>query len=452
MPKLSIVVTTYNIEQYVRQSLDCILAQTLQDIEIIVVDDGSTDDTPSIILEYAALDARIRPILFESNTIGGVASAANAGMDVATGDYIGFADGDDLYDSQMFARLYDAAVAHDADLAMCGYTLLDAGTGETTNPADVARWGKYPQDTAIDLDNTTRREILKFVSVPWRKIYRRDLVERVDLRFPVGDYFFEDNPFHWVSTLTGQRVVMIPDKLCQHRVARVGQTMAIADSRLFKIFQHHDIIKVWLIAQGLDREYAMDLLEWVANQLSWISKRTAPSFQDELFDALYTIIMSYDDRMIEAFDAQNGHGNTYKMLSALKANDRAGFIAVVAAQFRQSPIPPVVSALSMGNLQSHREHDRGNSVFSRGLYHLRNSGVRNTVQMTRQFVSERIALPQIFMREGGGKNGNAVTNEDLMAAMAVLQADVRRMQVDVRSITGNESFSNALDEKSFPEN
>ena len=77
MPRLSIIVTAYNIEPYIRESLDCVLAQTLRDIEIIVVDDGSSDGTPAIIREYAERDARIRPILFQTNTIGGVATAAS---------------------------------------------------------------------------------------------------------------------------------------------------------------------------------------------------------------------------------------------------------------------------------------------------------------------------------------------------------------------------------------
>lgn len=243
MPKLSIIVTAYNIEPYIRESLDCVLAQTLMDIEIIVVDDGSTDGTPGIIRDYAQKDARIRPILFEKNTIGGVATAANAGMDVATGDFIGFADGDDIYDPKMFERLYEAAVKHSADLAMCGYVLLDASNGQIEEPADAKRWRDYPQETAVDLDDTTRRAMLKFISVPWRKIYRRDLVERINLRFPVGDYFFEDNPFHWASIIGGQRIALVPETLCQHRVARVGQTMATVDSRLLRIFQHHDNIR-----------------------------------------------------------------------------------------------------------------------------------------------------------------------------------------------------------------
>ena len=160
----------------------------------------------------------------------------------------------------MFQKLYDAAVAHSADLAMCDYQLLDARTGELGAPADSGRWRDYSSTTAFELNDETRREMLRFISVPWRKIYRRDLVERVNLRFPVGDYFYEDNPFHWASILAGSRIVLIPEQLCQHRVARVGQTMATVDSRLLRIFHHHDNIRDWLRLNGLDEDYGPDLL------------------------------------------------------------------------------------------------------------------------------------------------------------------------------------------------
>tara|TARA_R100000935_G_scaffold27031_2_gene47149 strand:+ start:7478 stop:8791 length:1314 start_codon:yes stop_codon:yes gene_type:complete len=424
VPKMSIIVTAYNIENYIRESLDCVLAQTLQDIEVIVVDDGSTDATPDIIREYALRDPRITPILFDSNTIGGVATAANAGIDVARGDYIGFADGDDLYDKHMFARLYDAAVEHDADLAMCGYTLLDTLTGETAVPADISRWDDFPEDTVLELDDENRRVILKFVSVPWRKIYRRDLVERIDLRFPIGDYFFEDNPFHWAATLTGQRIVLIPEKLCQHRVARVGQTMATADSRMFKIFQHHDNILNWLTAQGLSRDYGLDLFDWTANQLSWISKRTAQPLENALYDTLSPIIDQYDMQIIEAFGLRNGRGNTFLMLQALKARDRSNFSAVVRRQFSG----PTEGQTAVAAESDKRRNGHGNTILARGFFHLRNSGVRETARMTGRWMN---IVPGRFSR-GSRADGHAVTNQDLMAALAILQSDVRRLQAEVR--------------------
>ena len=422
MPKLSIIVTAYNIEPYIRESLDCVLAQTLRDIEVIVVDDGSTDATPAIIRDYAERDARIRPILFEKNTIGGVATAANAGMDAATGDFIGFADGDDLYDPTMFEKLHDAAVAHAADLAMCDYQLLDARTGEVQQPADAGRWRDYPKETALDLNDRTRREMLRFISVPWRKIYRRDLVERINLRFPVGDYFYEDNPFHWASILGGTRIVLIPEALCQHRVARVGQTMSTVDSRLLRIFHHHDNIRDWLRLNALDEEYGPDLLGWTAGQLSWVSQRTDAPLQRELFDLLQPVIGQYDDSMLEDLAERSGRGRTYRMLKALKAGDFADFDK---AAMSGRPALPETPADGRGA-------GRGNTVFARGLYHLRQSGLRETARMTARYVKDRTGVDLVPGRRGASsgslRNPKAVTNEDLMAALTVLQKDIKRIE------------------------
>lgn len=420
MPKLSIIVTAYNIEPYVRQCLESILAQTLRDIEIIVVDDGSTDATPEIIREYAEIDNRIRPIFFERNTIGGVASAANAGIDVATGDFIGFADGDDLYQQTMFERLHAAAVVHSADLAMCNYQLLDARTGELQDPADANKWRNYREDTVIELNEQSRREILRFISVPWRKIYRRDLVERVNLRFPVGDYFYEDNPFHWASILAGERIVMVPEKLCQHRVSRVGQTMATVDSRLLRIFHHHDNIRDWLRKSELDQDYASDLLAWTANQLSWVSQRTDGALQHELFNLLCPVIRQYEDRLLEDFGSSNGQGRTYRMLKALKAENFAEFDkAALAGRTTE----PSVAHDTKRNFQ-------GSRVFARGLYHLRRSGLRETTRITAQYVKDRTGINLAswwFSSQTEVRSINAVTNEDLMAGLIILQRDVQRL-------------------------
>lgn len=422
MPKLSIIVTAYNIEKYIRQSLDSVLSQTLRDIEVIVVDDGSTDGTASIIHEYSEIDTRIKKILFEKNTIGGVATAANAGMDAATGDFIGFADGDDLYHPSMFARLYDAAVAHDADLAMCGYSLLDEETGRLNDPADVDRWAPYPNETALDLDDTTKREMLAFVSVPWRKIYRRDLVERIDLRFPVGDYFFEDNPFHWASIIGGERIVLIPEKLCQHRVARAGQTMATVDSRLLRIFRHHDNIKVWLRLHGYEQRYGNDLLRWTANQLSWVSRRAKGEILQELYDVLIPVIDQYDAKTIEEFGDTNGRGRTFMMLNSLKERDFLKFSQ--AATNGSQPNQVSVTGPS-------------NSLVSRALFHLKHSGVRKTARMTARHLFARTGKEAFKSRTSPKpslpRDRKKMTNDDLMAALAILQHEVRSLRDEIRS-------------------
>jgi glycosyltransferase involved in cell wall biosynthesis len=429
LPKISIIVTAYNIEAYIRQSLECVLNQTIRDIEVIVVDDGSTDTTPAIIREYAKIDSRIIPILFDENTIGGVATAANAGMDVATGDFIAFADGDDIYDPKMFARLYDAAIMHSADLAMCNYQLLDTSTGQLEDPADIDRWRDYTQDTVIDLNDTTRRVMLKFISVPWRKIYSRDLVERINLRFPVGDYFFEDNPFHWASIIGGQRLVIVPESLCQHRVARVGQTMATVDSRLLRIFKHHDNIRDWLREYGHDQSYSDDLLGWTANQLSWVSQRAEGSLIGELYDVLRPVIDQYSTETINAFGDRNGRGRTFLMLSALKSGNLTSFTTVATTQSQNNSDKPTKESGAIAS--------RSDTLVSRGLFHLKNSGLRETMHMTGRYVSTKTGFGPFNIRSRPSLDKPGVTNEDLFAAMIIMQRDIRDLRSEIAVLLKN---------------
>lgn len=417
MPRLSVIVTAYNIEAYIRQSLEGILAQTLRDIEIIVVDDGSTDATPDIIREYAEKDARIRPILFAENTVGGVATAANAGLDAARGDFIGFADGDDLYEPTMFETLHDAAVANSADLAMCRYQLLDESDGQLKEPAETDQWKPYPRTVARDLDVRIRREMLRFISVPWRKIYRRDLIERAGLRFPVGDFFFEDNPFHWAAILSGQRIVLVPERLCQHRVARAGQTMATADSRLLRIFLHHDIIRDRLRQQGQEDIYGMDLLRWVAGQMSWVSQRAAGDVQRELYDALVPVIGQYDAVTIGKFGEINGPGPTYQMLAALKAADFQGFSRAAGWSGANGRVRRAGSGSPFSG-----------TLLSRGMYHLRQSGIRNTARMTASYIAKKSGIGRNPHARRGGADKSPITNEEIMAALIILQRDMRNLR------------------------
>jgi len=318
-PKLSIIVTSYNVQDYISEAIGSILAQSIADIEVIVVDDGSSDGTVGIIKSYAELDSRIKPVFFAKNSIGGVASAANAGLDIATGDYIGFADGDDVYDSEMFGKLHRAAVKHDADLAMCQFMLQNAVTGERVDSDDNKHWEQIETITPITLDPEERKRILGFSPVPWRKIYRREMIERNHLRFPVGDYFFEDNPFHWSSVLSARNVVLLPEVLCYHRMARPGQTMSNVGPSLFKLFKHHNNIHQWLMQNGQEA-YLPLLLDWVAKQNAWISEKSLEEDLHLLLAELHPILSQYTLQDIQDLGFGK-EGRTHMMLLAAKNND-----------------------------------------------------------------------------------------------------------------------------------
>lgn len=416
MPRVSIIVTAYNIEDYIAECLTCITGQTLKDIEIIVVDDGSSDGTPQIIRDFADRDPRIRPILFDENTIGGVASPANAGMDVATGDFIGFADGDDLYAPDMFEKLWRAATETDSDLAMCRYMLLDESDGALKEPAEIERWRPYLQQTTVDLDLASRKEMLRFISVPWRKLYRRDLVERADLRYPVGDFFYEDNPFHWMAVIPAERIVLLPERLCDHRVARVGQTMATVDERLLRIFHHHDIIRDWLKDNGHLADYRDELLRWAAAQLSWVSQRAEGEIRQSLFELLAPIIAQYDTGELIAFSRANGSGRTAQMLEALKAADHTRFAKAAGWHSTSVAITPAPARASL---------------VGRGFHHLRHTGLRQTASMTATYLSERFSRRRLPDEPAPGM----LTNQDLMLAMIVLQRELQSLRQEVRMLS-----------------
>ena len=117
MPKISIVVPVYNVEDYVERCINSILIQTLEDFELILVNDGSTDNSGDICEDYAIGDSRIK-VIHKANS--GLSDARNAGIDISTGDYIGFVDSDDYIEDNMYELLYRACIDNNINLSMCG--------------------------------------------------------------------------------------------------------------------------------------------------------------------------------------------------------------------------------------------------------------------------------------------------------------------------------------------
>lgn len=132
-PKVSVVIPMYNVEKYLDTCVQSVRKQTLQNIEIILVDDGSPDRCGDMAEEYAKQDLRIRVVHREN---GGLGPARNSGMEVATGEYIGFVDSDDWIEPQMFEELYNAATQHNADICFSGMQcMVDGAKGDrNVNP------------------------------------------------------------------------------------------------------------------------------------------------------------------------------------------------------------------------------------------------------------------------------------------------------------------------------
>ena len=185
MPLLSIVVPVYNVEKYLRQCLDSLVRQSLKNIEIIVVNDCSPDNSEAIILEYAARDSRIVYIKHEENKcLGG---ARNTGMRAARGEYIAFVDSDDYADVSLYESAVRVFEKHDVDVVMLPYSTFDEVKILET---------KYRRFHGAVKMNANKFALDFFFVVAWNKVYRTADLRAHDILFPER-IFYEDNSF-WV--------------------------------------------------------------------------------------------------------------------------------------------------------------------------------------------------------------------------------------------------------------
>ncbi|WP_283170271.1 glycosyltransferase family 2 protein [Curtanaerobium respiraculi] len=215
VPAVSVVVSVYNTEQYVHQCLDSLCGQTLADIEIICVDDGSTDDSPAIMDGFASRDARVQ-VLHKRNS--GYGDSMNRGIDVARGRYIGIVEPDDWTDTCMYETLYSAACRHGfPDIVKASYTrVAHAGTAdEKLAPSWYANRVAYvDQPFTIDQD----AELIFHHPSIWTGLYRTDFLKQEQIRFlPIPGSGWADNPFMMEAMVVAKSIVYVDEPVYYYR-------------------------------------------------------------------------------------------------------------------------------------------------------------------------------------------------------------------------------------------
>lgn len=185
-PKISIIVPVYNVSKYLRKCLESLLNQTLKEIEIICIDDGSTDDSRKILKEYKEKDSRIKVIEKEN---GGRSSTRNAGLAASRADYIMFCDGDDFFSREACEKMLKALEKDDSDLAVCGMEIVYLAHSEMRESDRKYYRLEYNGKKYINDDI-----ILKTDASVCNKIFRSKIIKENDLTFPEGvnneDYYF----------------------------------------------------------------------------------------------------------------------------------------------------------------------------------------------------------------------------------------------------------------------
>lgn len=207
LPLISIIVPVYQVEEYLPQCIESILDQTYTNLEIILVDDGSKDKSGQLCDEYAKREQRIR-VIHKQN--GGVSSARNAGLTIASGEYIGFVDSDDWIEPEMYEALYNA-MEYNTNIAVCNYYYDDVGKERMVM---CGKEGKLNTCSALEMlvsDETP--------NYAWNKLYHKEIFKRIV--FPQGKKF-EDVAVMYLLFEKAETVCFVNKSLYHYRYRKSG--------------------------------------------------------------------------------------------------------------------------------------------------------------------------------------------------------------------------------------
>lgn len=220
-PLISIIIPVYNVGHYLKYTLECVAKQAYTNLEILIIDDGSTDDSLSICQKYALQDPRFK-VFHQQNQ--GVSQARNKGLELANGIYIGFVDSDDMPAPDMFSSLYANMVASNADLSICNTAFIGESTTEISAKPTENQSIQVNSDLIVNwqkiLWGSNER---KFYCI-WDKLFKKDIIQKYDLRFEKKLRIGEDTLFSISYFLCCDRIVIDQKTLYNHRI-RQGSLM-----------------------------------------------------------------------------------------------------------------------------------------------------------------------------------------------------------------------------------
>lgn len=232
---ISVIIPVYNVENYLRECIDSVLAQTYTELEVLLVDDGSTDGSGAICDEYARQDSRVR-VIHQAN--GGLSAARNTGLRIARGQYISFVDSDDVVGAHFLEVLYRGIQKEHTKLSVCRYLKFQDGQprGEECRTGNTAVWGL--EQTALGLTQTEGDRSI-FLTIMCNKLYDRALFDT--LRFPAGK--------------------LHEDEYMIHHLLLAARSVCICDAALYFYRQRRSSIMGVEGAQDLRRLQGLDAFE-----------------------------------------------------------------------------------------------------------------------------------------------------------------------------------------------
>ena len=267
-PKISVIVPVYNTEKYLRTCLNSIVNQTLKEIEIICIDDGSTDNSLSILNDYSKKDSRVTVI---SQKNKGQGCARNEGLKIAKAPYILFIDSDDWIEPEACYLLYNTMIEQKCDIVMSDVSVYT--DDEKLESIKISNQ-KYYDSTSYPRGLYNSTNITKWRSSPIIKLYKKDIIDSRRLRFP-EKLIQEDEAWHWFYFTNIKTIYYLPFAL-YNRLIRADSTMQLRDSNFVGASDFAYILLIiydYLNKNNLYEKYSPEFIQYFKNQSTHILQR-----------------------------------------------------------------------------------------------------------------------------------------------------------------------------------
>ena len=284
MPDISIVVPIYNAEKYIEKCIDSLVNQSKKELEFILINDGSTDETEKLIKAYK--DKRIK---YFKNKNQGIGKTRNFGIEKSTGKYILFLDSDDYLDLNTCEILYKAAEKENSDLVICDFYKV-----YETNKIEEIKLPSFKPTTLKKKPNL----LLDINLAPWNKLYKSELIKNNKIAF-VENLKYEDAPFVSTALDKASKITKV-DKFLNYYVIHGNSETTVRDKRVFDILKIVDIIRTYFkdkayIKEVLDKLTVRILTNYNIQQRNQKNIKVGLEFIDESFKYLKKEVPNYKD-------------------------------------------------------------------------------------------------------------------------------------------------------------
>lgn len=280
--RVSVIIPVYNGERYLRECLDAVQGQTLKEIEVLCIDDGSTDGTLGILRHFEEMDSRFR-VIHQANA--GAAKARNQGLALARGKYLSFLDADDYFEPDMLEKAWKAAEREQADIVVFRGDRYD-DTLEQTIPMNYSiKTGQLPEKNPFSYKDVPEHIFTVFVGWAWDKLYRTEFVKREGLLFQ-DLRTSNDLKFVFASLAKAERIYTLEDLLVHHRIHVKGSLSVTREKSWNCFFEASSALKKELLAMGIYTEVEKGFKNWVLHFCFWNLDTIEGSAYEKVYDLL----------------------------------------------------------------------------------------------------------------------------------------------------------------------